>query len=317
MSNFSRQIVAASVLSLLTFACLADVKFNRASVDKARMYRLEGKPRDSAKLLEQVVSEDPGDYRASYNLGLAYEASGQIDLAIAEMEKAKALKERQGINDPTIYNSLGYVYLLARNYESANRNFEIAESPENFSQLSPRSRRALLNNRGLLAEYSGDKAQAREFYVRSGAITGPTQVAVCGRQTTVVADSQTGFVARASGASTAQSTWGFTCDPFDIRTAKADEASGAELVDVIRCISPRMIADNITPVCKRMDQVFASRYSPKVCESRIVAIRCSKVVGVQRKEKGVWVRGGDPAIPATDTAQVCGVPFEKVEVCGT
>jgi Flp pilus assembly protein TadD len=137
------------------------------AVQQARQLRLQGNPAESAKVLGAVVEAHPNDFRAQYNLGLAFHGTGDTPAAIGALQKAKTINEKDKIGDATIYNSLGWVYLQSGDYTQALKEFKTAEKPQNFSALTPESQRKVLNNIGVTYAYVGEAKLANDYFAKA------------------------------------------------------------------------------------------------------------------------------------------------------
>jgi tetratricopeptide (TPR) repeat protein len=134
-------------------------------MEQARELRRAGKLDEAISKLNDVVRENPDDYLATYNLALAYGDKHEYNESLAAFKAATTIQKKYDIKDSTLYNSMGWAQLLATDYLGAEESFKTAE--RGFGNLSPDSKRRLLNNIGLLYMYKKDYNKAENYFRRS------------------------------------------------------------------------------------------------------------------------------------------------------
>ena len=82
--------------------------------------------------------------------------------AIEALERAAAIREQEKLNDATIYNSLGWAYMLDGRWTKAEAAFNKAK--KNEALLSPSSKARLYNNLGWLYTDTGQLDRARAAF---------------------------------------------------------------------------------------------------------------------------------------------------------
>jgi len=122
-------------------------------------YKVTGNTGQAAAGFKALIGKQPDYYAANYNLGLVYADEGDYAQAITYLEAAKAIRERRGLQDATIFNSLGWTYMLQGNLGKAEDNFKAGKVNE--ARLSPESRSRLYNNLGLLYMNEGRYGESR------------------------------------------------------------------------------------------------------------------------------------------------------------
>ncbi|MBI5695970.1 MAG: tetratricopeptide repeat protein [Nitrospirae bacterium] len=131
-------------------------------MESGRNLRRQGKFKESYARFNRAISVAPEYFLAHYNLGLAYADANELDKAIDSLETAKSIREKFNIKDATIYNSLGYTYLLAGKYENAEKSF--FDCKKNESLLSTTSKQKLYNNMGVLYQFWGKFDKSENAY---------------------------------------------------------------------------------------------------------------------------------------------------------
>lgn len=129
-------------------------------LQQAKSAYVAGQASDAVRSMSRLTASQPNYYAAQYNLGLALAESGKTKEGIAALEQARAIRERDGIADATIYNSLGWAYMLDGQLAPAEKAFETAR--HNEAQLSPESKARLYNNMGWLYMNTGRTDLARQ-----------------------------------------------------------------------------------------------------------------------------------------------------------
>jgi Tetratricopeptide repeat len=143
----------------------------------AQTQRYAGQLDQAEATLRNVLRTDPNHYLANYNMGLVYAARAQRLMATERtpllltsaswLETARALRNNPKFNiqEYTIYNTLGYVYLQLREITKAEAILNEGKRYE--AQLSETSRVKLNNNFGYLASLKGDRAAASVYFNKS------------------------------------------------------------------------------------------------------------------------------------------------------
>lgn len=110
---------------------LMDDKWQKDIPKKAWELKNEGRTAllagENDKAVEKLIASvniAKDYYVGLYNLGLAYFRSDDRENAILWLEKAKDLAKQKNIRDVTIYNTLGFVYMLNGNTENAKKTYE-------------------------------------------------------------------------------------------------------------------------------------------------------------------------------------------------
>lgn len=132
-------------------------------LEEARAFRRQGNTESAIKRLTSLVEAQPDYYLAHYNLGLAYVQQGEYENGIGSLQRALEIKERKGIVEATIYNSIGWAYLKKNDYGQAEKFLQIGLEDVNQELMSETSKRKLLNNIGLLYMYTGNVEQSRKY----------------------------------------------------------------------------------------------------------------------------------------------------------
>lgn len=129
---------------------------------KARYSQTKGAS-DAIATLSALTQAQPNYYAAHYNLGLVLADEGRYDEAIASLVRARQIREQEGIRDATIYNSLGWAYMLKGDPRSAESSFLVGK--QNEALLSKDSKARLYNNMGWLYMSTGKFEASRSALV--------------------------------------------------------------------------------------------------------------------------------------------------------
>ncbi len=115
-----RLLVALALLVSLSMGSRAGVfDWERA----VSLYK-QGQFRESIAEFKRVLGEFP-DHSDSWKfIGLAYYQLQEFEPAVEPLEKAIALKRKEGRTDPDLYRALGQAHLALKNYEKALPWFE-------------------------------------------------------------------------------------------------------------------------------------------------------------------------------------------------
>jgi tetratricopeptide (TPR) repeat protein len=161
----------------IAFLCVAGLSPAQDSKDKyqpdipagdvkqlavARSERTSGHTDQAIKSLDTLIRKSPDYYSAQYNLGLAYLDAKQNDKAIEALERALAIKKKNStISDATIFNSLGWAYMVKGDAINAETAFKNGETEING--LPDESKRRLYTNMGWLYMNTGRLDQAEKY----------------------------------------------------------------------------------------------------------------------------------------------------------
>ncbi len=132
-------------------ASLASAKAQYAQTKKATQ---------AVEAMSALTKAQPQYYAAHYNLGLVLADEGRYDDAIASLSRARDIREQEGIKDATIYNSLGWAYMLKGDAKNAEASF--LKGKQNEALLSNESKARLYNNMGWLYMSTGKYSASRE-----------------------------------------------------------------------------------------------------------------------------------------------------------
>jgi tetratricopeptide (TPR) repeat protein len=135
-----------------------------SEIAKAQDARLKGDYDSAISLLKPIVKDQPDNYPATMNLGLAYVASGKNPDGVVVLKKATQLTVDQNLPDKQAFNAYGWALLVNGNYRDADKEFQVAESY--WDDLDDEGKRKLLNNRGLALMYMGNYGSAEKYFSR-------------------------------------------------------------------------------------------------------------------------------------------------------
>ena len=137
-------------------------------LEEGRQLRRSGELNDAIERLRSLTQDQPDYYLAHYNLALAYVNKKEFGEAIESFTRALEIKQAFAIPEATIYNSIGWAYLLKGDYSRSEEYLLIGTEKENQDILSQRSKQKLFNNIGLLYMNRGDP-ELSEKYLRQAA----------------------------------------------------------------------------------------------------------------------------------------------------
>jgi tetratricopeptide (TPR) repeat protein len=131
----------------------------------AQTWRLSGVWHDSLSLWTHVLGKDPRNAMAYLKRGEAFDAAGQTDKALADLDQAARLNAR----DPNVYNNRGAIYLRQAQYEKAMGDYDRALSLNPFSGIGYINRGILWGRLGqfekALKDFSTALALDNESYL--------------------------------------------------------------------------------------------------------------------------------------------------------
>ena len=94
---------------------------------------------------------------------MAYYKAGDNEQALTWLSKAKTIAQQKNINDASIYNTLGYIYMLNGDKAKARATFEEGVAIDNNNAK-------LLNNYGSLLLSEGNYAMAEQQFEKASAL---------------------------------------------------------------------------------------------------------------------------------------------------
>ena len=130
-------------------------------LEQTKQFLVAGRPEEAIPGLERLVKANPDYFSAAYNLGLAYSDLRQYDNALAMLTRAREIRERLSIADATVYNALGYTYVLSGQPRKAEESY--LQGLKNVSLLTSDSKRRLYNNIGNLYLNVGRYEDAQKY----------------------------------------------------------------------------------------------------------------------------------------------------------
>jgi len=152
-----------SILLMLSLPAVSDEPSK--DIDRAQTLRRSGQTDEAETILGKVLAVNPDNYRATYVLGLTYAAANKMDLALATLQKAAALREKTGSKDYTIYNTLGWAYMQIGDLPHAKAFFKRGVDAKAY--LSRESYARVTNNLALAYMSEGDTENAEPLLKES------------------------------------------------------------------------------------------------------------------------------------------------------
>jgi len=133
--------------------------------DEAKSALRHGDAEEAERKYRELLAVEPDYYRAQYNLGLALLAQGRNEEAAAALERAVEIRARLGLDEPTVFNSLGWAHYLAGDLARAEAAYleGVKLAPVN----SRSSNQKLFNNLGALYLRQGRLDDAEAVLVRA------------------------------------------------------------------------------------------------------------------------------------------------------
>jgi tetratricopeptide (TPR) repeat protein len=128
-------------------------------LNQGKRYLTDSRLPQAVSSFEQALSHQTNYFAGHYNLGLAYVEGKEYNKGIASLLRALEILQKNKLKDATIYNSLGWAYLLAGQHAEAERYLLLGK--QNEAQLSTASQARLYNNMGWLYLHTGQYAKAR------------------------------------------------------------------------------------------------------------------------------------------------------------
>lgn len=135
---------------------------------EARDLLRQGKSKEAAEALRQLIAVVPDYFLAHYNLGIALSNLGDNKGSLAAFQKALAIRDAKGLNEWSIYNSTGWAYMILGDARKAEELLKVAEA--HADQMPRASQAKLWNNLGYLHMSNRDFAKARPYLDRAKAM---------------------------------------------------------------------------------------------------------------------------------------------------
>lgn len=117
----------------------------------------QGNPKEALPLFEKILSLKPGtlvEKIAVINQGICYWLMGDLDLAIEILE---GMTHRYDYINPDVYTTLGYLYILKKDYETAL-------TYTNKALEDTKTHGPALDNLGQIHYFLGDLEKAEQFF---------------------------------------------------------------------------------------------------------------------------------------------------------
>lgn len=129
-------------------------------LNQGKRFMSEAKYGQAIASFEKALSHQPSYFAAHYNLGLALIEQKDYGKGVEALQRAREIREKEKLKDATIYNSLGWAYMLAGQNTEAEKYLLMAK--ENEAKLTIASQARVYNNLGWLYLTTGqlDKARA-------------------------------------------------------------------------------------------------------------------------------------------------------------
>lgn len=143
------------------------------AADEAKSALRHGDAAAAEQKYREVLAAEPDYYRAQYNLGLALLAQGDHEAAAAALERAVEIRAKLDLDEPTVFNSLGWAWFLAGNLEKAESAY--LEGVKLAASSNRASNQKLFNNLGALYLRQGRLDDAEQALVRARDEFGSTQ----------------------------------------------------------------------------------------------------------------------------------------------
>ena len=129
--------------------------------ENARSVRRSGELEKSVTQLKTVIANQPDYYLATYNLALALTDLKNYAEAETYYLKTIEIGKSKNITDYSLYNSFGWMHLVAGDFVQAEEYFNVAL--ENIDKIPTEDgKRKLYNNAGLNYIYLGKHKKAKE-----------------------------------------------------------------------------------------------------------------------------------------------------------
>jgi len=162
---------------LITVVLLAGLGFSvsalgapdpfKAQLDQAKQLRLAGDHAKSEQIVKNVLTQSPGNFRATYTQGVLQLDSGDPKTAVMTLNRALVSQKGQPPPDPTIYNTLGYALMRTGRLDEAaatfQKQYQCGCTPDRASKAK------LLNNMSLVYRLKGDTAAAQKYQQEASA----------------------------------------------------------------------------------------------------------------------------------------------------
>lgn len=167
-----RTLLIALAAALLATSAAGQTDPYDARLNQAKQLRVAGNLAGSERVVQEVLRQSPGHFRATYTLGLIQLDRGQSEAGVRTLNAAVTGLKGRPAPDPTIYNTLGWAQMKAGRFEQAEAAFKLGYADR--ARLTPASRQKLLNNMSLLYRLKGQPGVGKQ-YVQEAARAGSPQ----------------------------------------------------------------------------------------------------------------------------------------------
>lgn len=162
-------MVAVFVLFFLTMGAQDEEKLRETLNQKSfRLYE-EGKDLQMKKELDQsidkfqqVYTDNKENYFVVSQLAQVYAQKKEYDKAAQMFEKAVKIRNEKGIKDATVFNSLGWVYMMKSDYRNAEKYLKL--SLDHIDELPLSYKIKTYNNLGTLFINREDYNEAEKYF---------------------------------------------------------------------------------------------------------------------------------------------------------
>lgn len=131
-----------------------------AQLDVARRLKRDEKLPEAIDVLREVVRREPDFFKAQRRLGEYLVERGRHAEAIAHLEQAARIREKEKVGDNGVYNSLGWAYLLHGDYSRSEQALLKARD----AQAPLEQRVKVQNNLGYLYMTTGQVEKSRKAF---------------------------------------------------------------------------------------------------------------------------------------------------------
>jgi Flp pilus assembly protein TadD len=152
----------AAILLLLLAPTATLAQSIDARLDQAKAQRYSNQTAQANQTVEQVLAQDPGNFRANYTKGLIQNDLNDRAGAIRTLTGTIQRLNGAPAPDPAIYNTLGWMLMVDGDYKAAERWYLTGYAQR--ERLPAESRRKLLNNLGALYSLRGDRTSATRYF---------------------------------------------------------------------------------------------------------------------------------------------------------
>lgn len=131
--------------------------------------REDGKYQDAIEKLKTIPGNQPSSFCILYEIGRNHLRLEQYDLALTELQQASGIATEEDRQKQAIFNTIGYTWLVRKDYGKAVMAFERQLKDDQFAKLPKLTQTKVFNNIGLAYMHLSQFDQAKASFNKAKA----------------------------------------------------------------------------------------------------------------------------------------------------